>query len=155
MRSSNNRIMFDCFTSSHSVYFVEAFDTDFWKQYKGVVVNAHNHSGYGHFAIRKPLTFWFKLPKFIKKMFPYKWIMWKKERERMHSLYFNDYDRSVNIVAAMTNPSYRKLTFDKSTYEDLKSCIPAFLLYVGYKYTLETEEDTLTLHFEYPELDAE
>lgn len=155
MRNTENRIMFDCFTSSHSVYFEEALDTEFRKQYEGVIVNARGYGGYGHFAIRKPITFWFKLPKFIKKMFPYRWIMWKKDRERMYSLYFNDYDRSVNIVAAMTNPSYRKLSFDKATYKDLKSCIPAFLLYVGYKFSVETEDDIMTLHFEYPELDDE
>lgn len=155
MRNTENRIMFDCFTSSHSVYFEEALDTEFRKQYKGVIVNARGYGGYGHFAIRKPITFWSKLPKFIRKMFPYKWIMWKKDKERMYSLYFNDYDRSVNIVAAMTNTSYRKLTFDKATYKDLKSCIPAFLLYVGYKFTSGIEEGCLTLNFEYPELDDE
>ena len=28
-------------------------------------------------------------------------------------------------------------------------------LYVGYKFSVETEEDIMTLHFEYPELDDE
>jgi len=111
-------------------------------------VNARSEGGYGHFAIRKPITLWFKLPKFIKKMFPYKWVMWKNDREKMFSLYFNDYDRSVNIVAAMTNPSYRKLTFDKATYADLKACIPPFLEHVGYRFTKKTDDDGLTLTFE-------
>ena len=152
---SIKEITFECLVSTHSVYFEEGFNPEFRKRYKGVLVNARGEGGYVHFAIRKPITFWFKLPKFIKKMFPYKWIMWKKDTEKMFYLYFNDYDRSVNIVAAMTNPSYRKLTFDKATYKDLKSCIPAFLLYVGYKFSVETEEDIMTLHFEYPELDDE
>ncbi len=148
MRNTENRIMFDCFTSSHSVYFEEALDTEFRKQYKGVIVNARGEGGYGHFAIRKPITFWFKLPKFIKRMFPYKWIMWKNDSEKMLSLRFNDYDRSITITAAMVNHSYRKLTFDKATYEDLKSCIPSFLEHVGYKFTTEVEQDSLKLVFE-------
>lgn len=148
MTNTENRIMFDCFTSSHSVYFEEAFDTEFRKQYKGVIVNARGEGGYGHFAIRKPITFWFKLPKFIKRMFPYKWIMLKNDTEKMFSLRFNDYDRSITITAAMINNSYRKLTFDKATYEDLKFCIPSFLKHVGYKFTTEVEEDSLKLVFE-------
>ena len=148
MRNTENKIMFDCFTSSRSVYFEEAFDYEFWKQYKGVVVNAHYNSGYGHFAIRKPHTFWFQLPGFIKKLFPYKWIMFKKESEQMISLYFNDYDRSVNIIASMYNSSENKLTFDEDTYKDLKSCIPPFLEKVGYKFTTEMECGCLTLYFE-------
>ena len=155
MRNTQDRIMFDCFTSSHSVYFEGALDLEFRKQYKGVIVNARGEGGYGHFAIRKPSTFWFKLPKFIRKMFPYKWIMWKNDREKMNYLYFNDYDRSINIAAEMINRSYRKLTFDKETYEDLKSCIPPFLEHVGYKFTEEIEGDILSLKFEYPEPDDE
>lgn len=50
MRNTNNQIMYDCFTSSYSVYFEEAVDLDFREQYKGVVVNAHNDSGYGYFS---------------------------------------------------------------------------------------------------------
>ena len=148
---SIKEITFECLVSTHSVYFEEGFNPEFRKRYKGVLVNARGEGGYGHFAIRKPITFWFKLPKFIRKMFPYKWIMWKKDTEKMFYLYFNDYDRSVNITAAMTNPSYRKLTFDKATYEDLKSCIPPFLKHVGYKFTEEIEGDILSLKFEYPE----
>lgn len=155
MRNTENRIMFDCFTSSHSVYFEEALDTEFRKQYKGVIVNARSEGGYGHFAIRKPITFWFKLPKFIKKMFPYKWILWKNDREKMYRLCFDGPYKSVIIDADMMNPSYKQLTFDKETYEDLKENIPAFLLYVGYKFSVETEDDIMTLHFEYPELDDE
>ena len=147
--------MFDCYTSSHSVYFDSGFNPFFREQYKGVIVNARSEGGYGHFAIRKPITFWFKLPKFIKKMFPYRWIMCKNDRERMYSLYFNDYDRSVNIVASMTNPSYRKLTFDKATYEDLKACIPPFLEHVGYKFATEIEFGCLTLNFESVEPDTD
>ena len=145
---SIKEITFECLVSTHSVYFEEGFNPEFRKRYKGVIVNARGYGGYGHFAIRKPITFWFKLPKFIKRMFPYKWIMWKNDREKMHYLYFNDYDRSVNITAEMINRSYRKLTFDKETYEDLKSCIPPFLKHVGYNFTEEVEGDILTLKFE-------
>ena len=148
MRDCKGRIMFDCFTSSHSVYFEGPLDTEFRRQYKGVIVNARGYGGHGHFAIRKPVTFRSKLPKFIRKMFPYRWVMWKNDREQLFSLYFNDHDRSVNIVAAMCNPSYRKLTFDKETYEDLKACIPVFLQKVGYKFTTETDHEVLTLVFE-------
>ena len=155
MRNTENRIMFDCFTSSHSVYFEEALDTEFRKQYKGVIVNARGYGGYGHFAIRKPITFWFKLPKFIRKMFPYRWVMWKKDTEKMDSLLFCDVNKSINIFADMKNKSYRTLFFDKATYEDLKEHIPSFLEHVGYKFTTEVEEDSLTLVFEYPELDDE
>ena len=142
MRNIKNRVMYDCFTSSHSVYFEGEFNTEFRKQYKGVIVNARGEGGYGHFAIRNPRTYWFKLPKFIKKMFPYRWIMWKKDTEKMYNLHFDDCNRSIHIVAAMTNASYRTLTFDKATYEDLKACIPAFLHHVGYKFTTETEDDS-------------
>lgn len=151
MRNSNNKIMFDCFTSSHSVYFEGGIDTEFRKQYKGVIVNARGDGGYGHFAIRKPITYWSKLPKFIKKMFPYKWIMLKNDNTKMYCLYFNDYEKSVNIVAALNNKSYNKLTFDKATYEDLKSSIPSFLEHVGYKFTSGIEEGCLTLNFQYPD----
>lgn len=126
--------MFDCFTSSHSVYFEGAFDGEF----------------------RKPIPFWFKLFRFIKKVFhykkmlPYKWghIMWKNDREKMDMLYFCDINRTINIFAEMKNPSYRTLFFDKATYEDLKSCIPPFLEHVGYKFNSETDESGLTLDFE-------
>ena len=53
----------------------------------------------------------------------------------------------------MRNSSYRQLTFDKKTYEDLKENIPIFLEKVGYKFSVETEDDIMTLHFEYPECD--
>lgn len=145
--------MFDCFTSSYSVYFEGALDTEFRKQYKGVIVNARGYGSYGHFAIRKPITFWFKLPKFIKKMFPYKWILWKNDREKMYKLCFNDPYKSVIIDADMMNSSYKQLTFDKETYEDLKENIPTFLEKVGYKFSVETEDDIMTLHFEYPKFD--
>ena len=148
MNNSNNRIMYDCFTSSHSVYFVEAVDLDFREQYKGVVVNAHNDSGYGHFAIRKPITFWFKLPKFIKHMFPYRWIMYKNEKEKMDSLCFDDQFKAIIIDGDIKNKSYRNLFFDKKTYEDLKACIPAFLEHVGYKFRIEKDYNVTTLMFE-------
>ena len=137
MRNTNKRIMFDCFTSSHSVYFEEGFDLEFREQYKGVIVNARGYYGHGHFAIRKP------------EMEPnVKWIMWKNDRERLHHLYFNDRGLSIRIDAEMDNPSSRELTFDKDTYEDLKACIPPFLKYVKYKFTTESTDDGLTLTFE-------
>lgn len=145
--------MLNCYTSSHSVYFEGGFNPAFRKHYNGVIVNARSESGYGHFAIRKPITFWFKLPKFIKKMFPYKWIMWKNDREKMYELCFDGPYKSVIIDADMRNSSYRQLTFDKKTYEDLKKNIPIFLEKVGYKFSVETEDDIMTLHFEYPEFD--
>ena len=148
MRNSNNRIMFDCWTSSHSVYFEEAFDFEFRQQYKGVIVNARGYGGYGHFAIRKPITFWSKLPKFLRKLFPYRWIMLKFDREEMSRLSFIDANRSINLFGYIKNRSYRTLTFDKKTYEDLKSCIPVFLKHVGYKFTTEEEEGHLVLVFE-------
>ena len=138
----------DCKVSSYSAYFEGAFHGGLWEQYKGVIVNARNDKGYGHFAIRKPHTFWFKLPKFIKNLFPYKWVMVKNDREKMHQLYFNDSDRSINIVAEMLNLSYRKLTFDKKTYEDLKENVPTFLREVGYNYLSKQDGDILTLDFD-------
>lgn len=147
--------MLNCYTSTHSVYFEGGFHPSFRKRYNGVIVNARSEGGYGHFAIRKPITFWFKLPKFIKKMFPYKWIMWKNDREKMYKLCFDGPYKSVIIDADMRNSSYRQLTFDKETYEDLKENIPTFLEKVGYKFSVETEDDIMTLHFEYPELDDE
>jgi hypothetical protein len=140
--------MFDCFTSSHSVYFEEALDTEFRKQYKGVIVNARGYGGYGHFAIRKPITFWFKLPKFIKKMFPYRWIMWKNDREKMYELCFDDPYKSIIIVADMKNHSYKQLTFDKETYEDLKENIPVFLEKIGFKFKVEKDDCCTTLIFD-------
>ena len=137
MRNTNRRIMFDCFTSSHSVYFEAEYDDEFRKQYKGVIVNARGYDGHGHFAIRKP------------EMEPnYKWIMWKNDREKLHHLYFSDRELSIRIDAEMVNPSSRELTFDQATYEDLKACIPSFLKYVKYKFTTETTDDGLTLTFE-------
>ena len=147
MRNTNNQIMFDCFTSSHSVYFIEAVDLDFRKQYKGVIVNAHNDSGYGHFAIRKPITFWFKLPKFIQKLFPYKWVLFKNEKTKMLQLVFSDYEKSVEVFTDVKIP-YDKLTFDKETYEDLKACIPPFLDHVGYKFQVLESGNSMTLKFE-------
>ena len=149
MRNTQNRIMFDCFTSSHSVYFAGVVDPEFRRLYRGVVVNARNNGGYGHFAIRKPLNFWSKLPMFIRQIFPYKWVLWKTDSTRMFSLYFNDHDRSVNIVAVTSNYSKHKLSFDKATYEDLKRCIPPFLEHVGYKFTSGIQSGFLTLTFDY------
>ena len=139
--------MYDCFTSSHSVYFEGEFDLDFYKKYKGVIVNARGDGGYGHFAIRKPASFWFKLPKFIKKLFPYDWIMIKFDSEKLFSLDFNDWDNSISIVAAMHNSSCRKLTFDKETYNDLKDCIPVFMEHVGYKFNILVQESCMSLIF--------
>lgn len=148
MIDAENKCMLDCYVSTHSAYFEGGFNPDFHKKYKGVIVNARSEGGYGHFAIRKPVTFWFKLPKFIKKMFPYKWVMWKKDTEKMHSLIFVDSQKSIHIDADMKNCSYRTLTFGKDTYEDLKSCIPAFLESVGYKFTKNEGDNGLTLNFE-------
>ena len=86
-------------------------------------------------------------------MFPYKWIMWKNDREKMYELCFDGPYKSVIIDADMRNSSYRQLTFDKKTYEDLKENIPIFFEKVGYKFSVETEDDIMTLHFEYPEFD--
>ena len=140
--------MFDCYTSSHSVYFDSGFNPFFREQYKGVIVNARSEGGYGHFAIRKPITFWFKLPKFIKKMFPYRWIMWKNDREKMYELCFDDPYKSIIIVADMKNPSYQQLTFDKETYEDLKENIPVFLEKIGFKFKVEKDDCCTTLIFD-------
>ena len=71
----------------------------------------------------------------------------------MYELCFDGPYKSVIIDADMRNSSYRQLTFDKETYEDLKENIPAFLEKVGYKFSVETEDDIMTLHFEYPECD--
>lgn len=141
--------MMDCKTSGFSVYYEGEFDSEFHKHYNGVIVNARGYGGYGHFAIRKPVTFWFKLPKFIKRMFPYKWVMWKNDREKMHALHFKDADHSISIDADMKNPSFRCLAFDRNTYEDLKENIPEFLGMVGYSFDTTVEEGGLTLTFKY------
>ena len=124
---------------------------DFWKRYNGVVVNAHYDCGFGHFAIRKPHTFWFKLPKFIQNLFPYKWVMLKNVREKMTQMHFWDGDSSIEIFGDIDNPSYRKLTFDKETYDDLRACIPSFLEHIGYKFHTINQGSYLNLVFEYSE----
>ena len=134
--------------SLYAVYFEGGFHPEFRKRYKGVIVNAAIEAGYGHFAIRKPITFWFRLPNFIQKMFPYKWIMWKNSREKMDSLSFCDSDRSISISGDMKNPTYRTLTFSKNTYEDLKYNIPPFLQSVDYKFETKVKGDVMTLIFE-------
>ena len=73
--------------------------------------------------------------------------MWKNDREKMYSLRFCDSNNSINLSGEIKNPSYMTLTFNKETYEDLKACIPAFLKYVGYKFTTNVD-DGLTLVFE-------
>ena len=148
MIDAENKHMLDCYVSTHSAYFEGGFYPSFHEKYKGVIVDARGEGGYGHFAIRKPVTFWFKLPKFIKKMFPYKWVMLKNDSEKMHSLIFVDSKKYIHIDADMNNSSYRTLTFDKDTYEDLKSCIPVFLESVGYKFTKNVGDNGLTLNFE-------
>lgn len=140
--------MINCYTSTHSVYFEGGFNPSFRNQYKGVIVNARSEGGYGHFAIRKPITFWFKLPKFIKHLFPYKWVMLKNDREKMYKLCFDDPYKSIIIDADMMNPSYKQLTFDKETYEDLKGSIPVFLKKVGFKFKIEKDDSCTTLVFE-------
>ena len=139
--------MFDCFTSAHSVYFEGALDTEFREKYNGVIVSARSEGGTGLFAIRKPITFWFKLPKFIKKLFPYKWIMYKSDREKMYELKFCDADNSIEMVADIKNSSYKKLTFDKETYADLKACIPVFLNKVGFKFDTIDQGSHITIIF--------
>ncbi len=140
--------MMECKAGNFTIYFEGAFPGCFRDVYRGVVVNARGYGGHGHFAIRKPITFWSKLPKFIKRMFPYECIMWKNDREKLHRLFFNDHDRGISIDAEMVNRSYRKLTFDKYTYDELKANIPVFLKEVGYKFETEVEDDVLTLVFE-------
>ena len=139
----------DCKTCEFSVYYEGGFDSEFHKHYNGVIVNARGKGGYGHFAIRKPVTLWFKLPKFIKRLFPYKWIMWKNDREKMYALHFNDVSNSITIDADMKNHSFRCLTFDKNTYEDLKEHIPDFLGTVGFSFDTVVDEGCLTLEFKY------
>ena len=138
----------ECKAAHFSIYFEGQFPGYFQRVYKGVVVNARGYWGYGHFAIRKPITFWFNLPRFIKRLFPYKWVMWKNDREKLNRLFFNDHDRSISIDAEMTNPSCRKLTFDKNTYNELKENIPDFLKEVGYKFKTDVKDDVMTLIFE-------
>lgn len=147
MIDAENKLMLDCYVSTHSAYFEGGFNPSFHKKYKGVIVDARSEGGYGHFAIRKPYTFWFKLPKFIKKMFPYKWVMLKNDRETMTQMYFWDGECSIEITGDIDNSSCRKLTFDKETYEDLKSCIPAFLLKIGYKFHTSDQGSYLNLVF--------
>ena len=140
--------MMECKAGNFSIYFEGAFPGLFRDAYRGVVVNARGYGGHGHFAIRKPKIFWSKLPKFIKRMFHYEWVMWKNDRERLNRLFFNDHDRSISIDAEMVNRSYRKLTFDKYTYDELKMNIPVFLKEVGYKFETEVKGDVMTLVFE-------
>ena len=140
--------MMECKAGNFSIYFEGAFPGLFRDVYSGVVVNARGYGGHGHFAIRKPITFRSKLPKFIRKMLPYKCIMWKNDREKLHCLFFNDHERSISIDAEMVNPSYRKLTFGKYTYDELKMNIPVFLKEVGYKYETVIKDDVMTLIFE-------
>ena len=140
--------MMECKAGNFSIYFEGAFPGVFRDVYKGVVVNARGYGGHGHFAIRKPKkNFRSKLPKCIRKLFPYKWVMWKNDRERLHRLYFNNHDRSISIDAEMVNRSYRKLTFDKYTYDELQENIPAFLKEVGYKFETEVKDEIMTLFF--------
>ena len=57
--------MMDCKTCAFSVYYEGGYDSEFRKQYKGVIVNARGYGGYGHFAIRKPIAKYQNLlPKF-------------------------------------------------------------------------------------------
>ena len=139
----------DSKTSEYSVYYEGGYDIEFRRHYTGVVVNARGVGGYGHFAIRKPVTFRSKLPKFIRRMSPCKSIMWKNDREKMHALHFRDADRSITIDADMKNPTSRHLTFDRNTYWDLREHIPEFLEMVGYSFDTVAEEGCLTLEFKY------
>ena len=129
--------MIECKAGHYSIYFEGGFPGYFRDVYNGVVVNARGYRGHGHFAIRKPNTFWCRLPKFLKRLFPYRWVMWK-----------NDRDRSISIDAEMKNPSCRLLTFDRRTYSELKENIPVFLKEVGYKFETVVNDDVMTLVFE-------
>lgn len=140
---------FNSYLTGTCAYLEGEFFPGFQKRYKGVIVNARGYGGYGHFAIRKPITFWFKLPKFIKRLFPYRWIMWKNDREKMYELIFMDSSRTIEIVADMKNASCKKLTFDKDTYNDLKEHIPELLELVGYDFDTVMDEDRLTLKIKY------
>ena len=139
---------FDSYITSHCAYFKDGFDYGFQKNYKGVIVNGINDFNEGHFAIRKPITFWFKLPKFIQKMFPYRWIMYKNRIEKMYQLIFKDSEYSIEMIADLKNPSYKKLTFDFDTYWDLKENLPDFLKTVGFKFNETDSEDNLVIEFE-------
>lgn len=150
MIDSENKLMLDCHVSTHSAYFEGGFNPSFRKKYNGVIVDARSEGGYGHFAIRKPYTFWFKLPKFIKKMFPYNWVMLKNDREKMYELRFYDYNHSIELLADKKNPSCNVLTFDEETYQDLKACIPPFLEKVGYKFDVSDTDEYESLVFEIP-----
>ena len=142
--------MLDCKTSSHSVYYEGGFSPEFRARYKGVVVNARGYGGYGHFAIRKPIVKYRNwLPKFVRKKFPSKCVMWKNDREKMYELHFVDSDKSISIVADMKNPSLKKLTFDKGTYMNLKEHIPEFLETVGYTFDTVEEDGHLILKIKY------
>ena len=123
----------DCKTSAFSVYYEGGFDAEFRKHYDGVIVNARGYGGYGHFAIRTPS----------------KGIIWKNDREKMHALHFKDADNSITIDADMKNRSFRRLAFDRNTYEDLKEHIPEFLGMVGYSFDTAVGEGCLTLTFKY------
>ena len=48
----------------------------------------------------------------------------------------------------MKNRSFRKLTFDKYTYDELKMNIPTFLKEVDYKFETEVKDDVTILVFE-------
>ena len=140
--------MIECKAGHYSIYFEGGFPGYFRDVYNGVVVNARGYRGHGHFAIRKPNTFWCRLPKFLKRLFPYRWVIWKNDREKMYRLIFNDRDRSISIDAEMKNSSCRLLTFDRHTYSELKENIPVFLKEVGYKFETVVKDDVMTLVFE-------
>ena len=141
-------MQFNSYITPFCAYFEEGFAPLFREKYKGVIVNAINDSGEGHFAIRKPITFWFKLPKFIKHMFPYKWVMYKNRKEKLHQLRFRDHELTVEMVADTQNSSYKKLTFDLDTYLDLKQNLPPFLELVGFKFDTLDHGGDITLMFD-------
>ena len=138
------RMLYDCKTSDYSVYFEGAFDASFRMRYRGVVVNACNDSGYGHFAIRKPAR------KVNGTVSPKHWVMWKNRRERWYGLSFCDAGHSIEIDADMKNRSSKKLKFGKNTYEDLKDQLPVFLEMIGFQFETCTVEGGVTLKIKEP-----
>lgn len=142
--------LFDCKASAYSVYFEGGFDPDFRKRYKGVLVNGRGYGGYGHFAIRKPMSkFRNLLPKFVRKLFPIRSVIWKRDCEKMYVVIFDNAEKSIEVVADFKIPLCKKLGFDGNTYLDLKAHVPEFLEMVGYTFETVEKEGRLTLKIKY------
>ena len=141
---------FGTYITPFCAYFEEGFHPLFQDKYNGVIVNAINDFGEGHFAIRKPRDrFYESLPKFIKKLFPRKSVMYKNRSEKLYQLRFCDEEFTIEIVADMKNPSCKKLNFDMDTYLDLKHTLPDFLEKVGFKFDVAYDKGSnMSLVFE-------